>query len=190
MNQLTIKKTTYEVLPFVGETAITAVIDLAEDVSNLEKQDRFVRAIAPQIVGLETEDIAVERDGKFLLSLNIEQYFKLLLDLQGIAYKDVLDIAVNDSERLSEIRMAKALCRWKEQSAAFEKAMLELDEEWLNTLTSLSNIKLEKSDSCQRELFNYWQNRFNKAESDEDKKFAKSQLSKIPKAYGTKTSEI
>lgn len=148
---IVIKGTSYQVKRFDSELLMAAVVDVTTDTSNAEKQNRFVLAILPQIKGLEAEDIAVKRGGNWVLTCNIEQWFELLLNIQLIAYQDLIDKAIQEKQPLAEIRAVKSLVNAKCQKSIFEQAMIDLNEDWLESM-----VKIEKTSTYQMLLYEYW----------------------------------
>lgn len=186
MSEITINNKTYQVRPFVGELALIA-INLQENLfQSFKKHNEFVNGLIQQLEGFDPTEIAILQGEDWVLKITLEQWFRILTDLQRIAYSDMVQNA-KDSESPSETMLAEKraienLAFVKVQQKKFEQYTAEFDEDWVDKLTK---NQITKTADYFKVLFDHWSGRVKQLEGN-CKKFVQSQIAAIPKVYQVK----
>lgn len=186
--EITVNNKTYSVRPFVGELALIA-INLQENLfQSYKKHNEFVLGLTQQLDAFNPEEIATMRGDDWVLKITLEQWFRILTDLQKIAYSDMLQNA-KESESpqdtmLAEKRALENFAFVVVQKKRFEEYVANFDEDWVEKLTK---NKLTQSAEYFKIIFEHWSGRVKHLEGN-CKKFVQSQIASIPKAY-QKTQE-
>lgn len=184
MQSITIKNRSYEVKPVAGELALLAAISIDKDLfSSYEKHNEFVEALATQLIEFDPEEIAVKQGDDWVLTLNLEQWFSIISELQTIAYSNLLQNAVSSlvpqETLLSEKRALENLALVTVQRQKFEQCLENFDEKWTDKIT---HSKLAKSQEYYGALYKHWAARVKQLEGN-CKKFAAAQIAAIPSQF-------
>ena len=181
--QITINNKTYTVRPFVGELALIA-INLQENLfQSFKKHNEFVNGLIQQLDDFNPSEIATLQGDEWVLKITLEQWFRILTELQKIAYSDMVQNA-KDSEYpqdtlLAEKRAVENYAFVTVQQGKFEEYVTNFDDDWVEKLTK---NKLTQTADYFRLLYEHWSGRVKHLEGS-CKKFAQSQIAAIPKAY-------
>ena len=184
MPSITIKNKTYPVKPVAGELALLAAIRLDEDLfKRFEKHNEFVEALVTQLEGFDPEEIAIKQDDSWVLTLNLEQWFGIISQLQLAVYSSLLEEAsesvVPQETMLSEKRILENFAAITVQRNKFVECQESFDENWSE---KIKQGKLLKSAEYYAIVHNHWLKR-SKQLDDGCKKFVQSQIAQIPDKF-------
>lgn len=184
MQSITIKNRSYQVKPVAGELALVAAISIDNGLfSSYQKHNEFVEALTGQLVDFDPEEIAVKQGDDWVLTLNLEQWFSIVSELQFIAYSNLLDNAVNSvvpqETLLGEKRAIENLALVTVQRRKFEQCLETFDKDWTDKIT---HSKLAKSQEYYGTLYKHWTARLKQLEGN-CKKFVAAQIAAIPSQF-------
>ena len=184
MPSITIKNRSYPVKPVAGELALLAAIRLDEDLfKSFQKHNEFVEALVAQLEGFNPEEIAIKQDDSWVLTLNLEQWFSIISQLQLAVYSSLLE-GVTESiapieTMLSEKRILENFAAITVQRDKFLECQEAFDENWSD---KIAQGKLLKSAEYYGIVHSHWLKRLKQLD-DGCKKFVQSQIAQIPDKF-------
>lgn len=181
--EITINNKTYQVRPFVGELALIA-INLQENLfQSFKKHNEFVNGLIQQVDGFNPNEIATLQGDDWVLKITLEQWFRILTDLQRIAYSDMVQNSKESDypqdTMLAEKRAIENYAFVTVQQSKFDEYVANFDDDWVEKLTK---NKLTQTADYFKILYEHWSGRLKNLEGN-CKKFVQSQIAAIPKAY-------
>ena len=184
MPSITVKNKPYEVKRVAGELALLAAIRLDEDLfKSYEKHNEFVEALVTQLESFDPEEIAIKQDDSWVLTLNLEQWFSIISELQLAVYSTLLEDAVESvvpqETLLSEKRILENLAAITVQRNKFLELQEAFDENWSD---KIKQGKLLKSPEYYAIVHSHWLKRLKQLD-DGCKKFVQNQIAQIPDKF-------
>lgn len=181
--EITINNKTYQVRPFVGELALIA-INLQENLfQSFKKHNEFVNGLIQQVDNFNPNEIAILQGDDWVLKITLEQWFRILTDLQKIAYSDMVQNTKNSDcpqdTMLAEKRAVENYAFVVIQQKKFDEYVANFDDDWVDKLTK---SKLTQTADYFKILHEHWSVRVKELEGA-CKKFVQAQIAAIPKAF-------
>lgn len=184
MASITINNRTYEVNPVASELALVAAIKIDQNLfSSYQNHHEFVEALISQLQGFDPGEVATLQGDKYVLALNLEQWFSIISELQAIAYGELLEKAIDSvspaDTLLGEKRALENLALVTVQRQKFQELLEAFDENWAE---KISQAKLTKSNEYYKILYSHWHKRLKDLDGN-CKKFVQSQIAQIPDKF-------